>query len=60
MFFELELPTKTDDEKKQYFLKHILKHKINKEAYMDSFKSKEKKVGFAAVFLNIGRRGALP
>ena len=49
-----------DNERKQHFLQHKEKHKSNKEAFMDGSKSIGRKVGFAAVFMNTTRRGALP
>ena len=52
--------TGNDKEKKQHFLQHKGNHSNNKEAYSDEWKSTEKKVGFAAVFVDITRRGALP
>ena len=42
------------------FLQHKGKHSNNKEAYTDGSKSTGRKVGFAAVFMNIIKRGALP
>ena len=35
-------------------------HKNTKEAYMDESNSMERKAGFAVVFTDITRRGALP
>ena len=46
--------------RKQYFLQHKEKHSNNKEAYTDGSKSTGRKVGFAVVFTDITRRGALP
>ena len=46
--------------RKQHFLQHKGNHSNNKEAYTDGSKSTGKKVGFAAVFKDITRRGALP
>ena len=51
---------RNDSEKKQYFLQHKRKHKNNKEAYTDGSKSTGSKMGFAAVFADITRRGAIP
>ena len=45
---------------KQNFILHKEKHKDMKEAYMDGSKSTGRKVGFAAVFTDITRRGTLP
>ena len=38
----------------------IRKNKITKDAYIDKLKSIEKKVGFAAVFTDFTKTGALP
>ena len=48
-----------DNERKQHFLQHKEKHKSNKEAFTDGSKSIGRKVGFAAVFTDTTRRGAL-
>ena len=45
--------------KKQNFLQHKDKHRNNKEAYTDGLKNMRKKLGFAAVFADIIKRGAL-
>ena len=47
-------------QKIQHFLLHKEKHKNPKEAYTYWSKNTGKKVGFAAVFEDITRRGALP
>ena len=39
---------------------HKGKHSNNKEAYTNTSKSTGGKLGFAAVFMDINRRGALP
>ena len=41
-------------------LTHKGKHSNDKEVYSDGSKSTERKVDFAAVFVDITRRGALP
>ena len=53
---EWETCTENDSERKQYFLKHS----NNKETYTGGSKRTERKIGFAAVFVGIIRRGALP
>ena len=49
-----------DSESKQHFLQHKGNHSNNKETYTDTSKSTGRKVGFAAIFAGIIRRGALP
>ena len=49
-----------DKERKYHFLQHIEKHSNNKEAYTDGSNSTRRKVGFAAVFADITKRGTLP
>ena len=49
----------TKDERKQHLFQHKEKHKSNKEAFMDGSKSIGSKVGFAALFKDTTRRGAL-
>ena len=56
----IEKNTRNDSERKQYFLQHKENHSNKKEAYTDGSKSTGRKVGFAAVFTDITRRGALP
>ena len=55
-----EKHTGNDSERKQHFLKHKGKHSNNKEAYTKGSKSTRRKVGFAAVFMDIARKGVLP
>ena len=50
----------SDNERKQHFLQHKGKHNNNKEAYTDGSKRTGRNVGFAVVFADITRRGALP
>ena len=50
----------SDNKRKQYFLQHKEKHINMKETYTDESKSTGRKVGFAAVFTDITRRGSLP
>ena len=50
----------SDNERKQHFLQHKEKHINMKETYTDGSKSTGRKVGFAAVFTDITRRGSLP
>ena len=57
---EGEIHTENDSKKKQHFLQHKGKHSNAKVAYMDGSKSTGRKVGFAAVLVDITRRGALP
>ena len=47
---------KTDVEKKEHFLPHMEKYTNNNKAQIDGSKSKEKKIGFIAVFIDITRR----
>ena len=54
--YEGEKCFRNDNERKQ----HFLQHKSNKEAFTDGSKSIGRKVGFAAVFTDTTRRGALP
>ena len=49
-----------DSKRKQHFLQHKGNHSNNKEAYTDGSKSTRGKKGFAAVFVEFIRRGALP
>ena len=49
-----------DNERKQHFLQHKGNYSNNNEAYTDKSKSIGWKVGFATVFKDIARRGALP
>ena len=58
--YEGEKCFRNDNERKQHFFQHKEKHKINKEAFTDGSKSTGRKVGFAAVFTDTTRRGALP
>ena len=58
--YEGETHTGNNSERKQHFLKHKGKQINNKEAYIDGSKSIGRKIGFAAVFVDITRRGALP
>ena len=44
-----------DSKRKQHFLQHEGNHNNNKEAYTDESKSTGRKVGFAAVFMDITR-----
>ena len=53
-------PTDIVLEKKQHFIENMEKHTNNDKVYTNGSKSKEKKVGFAAVFQDITKRGALP
>ena len=46
--------------RKQHFLQHKGNHSNNKKAYTDRSMSTGRKVGFAAVFVDIARRGGLP
>ena len=50
----------SDNERKQHFQQHKEKHKDTKEAYTDGSKNTGRKVGFAAVFTDITKRGTLP
>ena len=59
-YYEGEKCSGNDNERKQHFLQHKEKHKSNKEAFTDGSKSIGRKVGFAAVFTDTTRRGALP
>ena len=52
------MPNNNDNEKKQHYLQKK-NPKITKEAYSDRSKSMGKKVGIAAVFRDINRKGAL-
>ena len=52
--YERETHTRNDSERKQ----HKGKHSNNKETYTDVSKSIGRKLGFAAVFADISRRGA--
>ena len=51
--------TENESERKQHFLQHKRKHGSSKEAYTNRSKSTERKVGYAAVFIDTTRRGAL-
>ena len=51
--------TGNDSRRKQHFLHHKGKHNNKKETYSDGSKSTRRKVGFAAVFADITRRGAI-
>ena len=46
--------------KKQHFFQHKENYSNNKETYTDESKSTGRELGFAAVFADIIRRGALP
>ena len=50
---------KTPGKRKQHFLQHKEKHGSSKLAYMNGLKSTGRKVGYAAVFADTTRRGAL-
>ena len=50
----------SDSKGKQHFLQHKANPGNNEEAYTDESKSTGRKVGFAAVFMNIIKREALP
>ena len=52
-----ETHTENDSERKQHFLQHKVKHSNNKEVYTYGSKSMGRKVGFAAVFVGIFRKG---
>ena len=52
--------TTTPCQRKQHFVQYKGKHSKSKEAYMDGSKSTGRKVGYAAVFTDSTRRGALP
>ena len=54
--YEEETHIGNDSKRKQHFLQHKGNHSNNKEAYTDKSKSTERKVGFAAVFVDITRR----
>ena len=58
--YNREKHTGNDIDRKNHFLKHNGGHNSRKEAYIDGSKSTGGNVGFAAVFTNITRRGALP
>ena len=58
--YEGETHTGNKSEIKQHFLQHKEKHSDNKEAYTNGSKSTGRKVGFAAVFADLTRRGTLP
>ena len=57
--YESDKHTGNGSEKKRHFLQHKEKHSNSKEAYTDGSNSKVRKVGYAAVFADITRRGAL-
>ena len=57
--YEGKTNTGNDSEIKQHFLQHK-KQSNNKKGYTDGSKRMERKVGFAAAFTDISRRGALP
>ena len=58
--YEGDKHTENESERKQHFLKHKGKHGSIKEAYTDGSKITGRKVGFAAIFEDITRRGTLP
>ena len=58
--YNAEKHTGNDNKKKQHFFQQKGNHSNNKEAYTERSKSTERKVGFASVFEDITRRGALP
>ena len=58
--YEGDKHTGNESEKKQHFLQHKEKHSNSKEAYTDESKSTGKIVGYAAVFTDSTRRGAVP
>ena len=49
-----------ESERKQHIIQHIGKHRSSKEGYTDESKSTGRKLGYAAVFTDTTRRGALP
>ena len=57
--YEGDNHTRNQSKKKQHFLQHKKKHSSTKEAYTDGSKSTGKKVGYAAIFTDTTRRGAL-
>ena len=57
--YEGDKHTENESERKQHFLQHKKKHSSTKEAYTDGSKSTGKKVGYAAIFTDTTRRGAL-
>ena len=59
-YYEGETHIGNDSERKQHFLQNKGKHSNNKKAYSERSKSTGRKVGFAAVFTDITKRGALP
>ena len=59
-FYDGEKLTGNDSERKHYFLQHKGNHSNFKETYTNGSKSTGRKVGFAAVFADITRRGAIP
>ena len=52
--------TGNESETKQHFLQYKGKYGSSKEAYTDGSKSTGRKLGYAAVFTDTTRRGALP
>ena len=56
----MEKNTGIDSEREKHFLQHKGNHINNKETYTDRSKSRGRKAGFAAVFMDISRRGELP
>ena len=58
--YEGDKYTRNENEKKQHFLQHKVKHSSSKKAYTDGSKSTGRKIGYAAVFTDSTRRGALP
>ena len=58
--YEVYKHTKNESERKQHFLQHKGKHGNSKEAYTNGSKSTGMKVGYAAVFTDTTRGGALP
>ena len=55
--YEEEKHARHDLERKQHFLQHKGKHSNNKQVYTDGSKRTGRKVGFAAVFTDITRKG---
>ena len=49
-----------DSKRKQHFLQHNENHDNNQEAYTDGSKSTGRKAGFAAIYVEITRKGAQP
>ena len=59
-YYEGDKHTRNVSVKNQHLLQHKKKHSSSKEAYTEGSKSTGRKVGYAAVFTNNTRRGALP